>query len=244
MAEPLLKVEDLAIGYGRVEAVRGISLEVNAGEFVTIIGSNGAGKSSTLKALAGVHKPTGGSVKFDGKSVQSCQAHEMVLRGLALVPEGRHVFADQTIEDNLLLGAYLYAGRDKGGVRDDIERMFDLFPRLKERRAQFAGSLSGGEQQMLAIARGLLSRPKLLMIDELSLGLAPKILDFLFPVLADLNRQGLAILLVEQLAARALSVSTRGYVMENGRIVASGPSQQLAQDASVMEAYLGKQKTS
>lgn len=244
MSEPLLKVEDLAVAYGRVEAVRGISLEVNAGEFVAVIGSNGAGKSSTLKALARVQKPTGGSVIFDGKAVQGCQAHEMVIRGLAMVPEGRHVFADQTIEDNLLLGAYLHTGRDKGGVRDDIERMFDLFPRLKERRTQFAGSLSGGEQQMLAIARGLLSRPKLLMIDELSLGLAPKILDFLFPVLADLNRQGLAILLVEQLAARALSVSTRGYVMENGRIVASGPSQKLAQDANVMEAYLGKQKTS
>lgn len=244
MSEPLLKVEGLSVAYGRVEAVRGISLEVNAGEFVAVIGSNGAGKSSMLKALARVHKPTGGSVLFDGKAVQGCQAHEMAVRGLAMVPEGRHVFADQTIEDNLLLGAYLYAGHDKGGVRDDIERMFDLFPRLKERRAQLAGSLSGGEQQMLAIARGLLSRPKLLMIDELSLGLAPKVLDFLFPVLADLNRQGLAILLVEQLAARALSVTTRGYVMENGRIVASGASLQLAQDANVMEAYLGKKKAS
>lgn len=242
MAEPLLKVENLSVAYGRVEAVRGIFLEVNAGEFVAIIGSNGAGKSSTLKALAGVHKPAGGSVVFDGRAAQGCPAHEMVARGLAMVPEGRHVFADQTVEDNLLLGAYLYAGRDVSGVRDGIVHMFDLFPRLKERRAQLAGSLSGGEQQMLAIARGLLSRPKLLMIDEVSLGLAPKVLEFLFPVLAGLNRQGLAILLVEQLAAHALCVTQRAYVMENGRITASGPSKQLAEDPSVMEAYLGKRK--
>ena len=244
MSEHILKVTNLAVAYGRVEAVRGISLEVKAGEFVSVIGSNGAGKSSMLKALARVLKPSGGSILFDGKDVQLCQAHDMVVRGLAMVPEGRHVFADQTIEDNLLLGAYLYVDKDKAGVRDDIGRMLDLFPRLKERRTQLAGSLSGGEQQMLAIARGLLSRPKLLLIDELSLGLAPKVLDFLFPILVDLNRQGLAILLVEQMAARALAVTTRGYVMENGRIVASGPSRQLAQDSNVMEAYLGKQNRS
>ena len=244
MSDPILKVTDLTVAYGRVEAVRGVSMEIKAGEFVSVIGSNGAGKSSMLKALSRVHKSSGGSIVFNGKDAQRCQAHDMVIQGLAMVPEGRHVFPDQTIEDNLLLGAYLFARSDKAGVRDDIGRMFDLFPRLKERRTQLAGSLSGGEQQMLAIARGLLSRPKLLMIDELSLGLAPKVLDFLFPILADLNRRGLAILLVEQMAARALAVTTRGYVMENGRIVASGPSRHLAQDSNVMEAYLGKQKGS
>lgn len=239
MTEQLLRAENLSVAYGRVEAICGVSLSVNRGEFVAIIGSNGAGKSSTLKAIAGVVKPTTGEILLEGKPVQGLPSHEMAKRGIVLVPEGRHVFADQSVEDNLLLGAYLHSSKTS---RDDhdLERMYSLFPQLGERRAQLAGSLSGGEQQMLAIARGLLARPKLLMIDEVSLGLAPKILDFLFPLLTQLNRDGLSILLVEQLATEALAVASRTYVMENGRVTMEGPSSQLAHDPRVMEAYLGK----
>ncbi|WP_454753863.1 ABC transporter ATP-binding protein [Cupriavidus necator] len=241
MSDPLLKLDGVSVNYGRIEAARAVSLEVYEGEFVGIIGSNGAGKSSTLKAIAGVVKPVSGAITFAGIPVHGRGAHEMVACGIAMVPEGRYVFADQTVEDNLILGGYIHAQR-KGvaSLRGDIDRIYDLFPRLKERRLQAAGSLSGGEQQMLAIGRGLLSKPRLLMIDEVSLGLAPKVLDFLFPVLKELNRQGLAILLVEQLAVQALSVTTRAYVMENGRITMSGPSAQLARNPAVMEAYLGK----
>lgn len=241
MSAQLLKVDRLSVSYGRIEAARNISLEVREGEFVGVIGSNGAGKSSTLKAIAGVVKPAGGTVTFDGREVHGRASHDLVANGVAMVPEGRFVFADQTVEDNLILGAYIHVRRGGlAGVESDLARVYDLFPRLKDRRTQLAGSLSGGEQQMLAIGRGLLSRPKLLMIDEVSLGLAPKVLDFLFPVLRDLNRQGLAILLVEQLAVQALSVTSRAYVMENGRITMSGRSDQLAKDPKVMEAYLGK----
>jgi len=242
MTVPLLKVENLCVNYGHIEATRGISIEVGEGEFVGVIGSNGAGKSSTMKAVAGVIKPVSGTIQFAGKPVHGLQSHEMVRRGVALVPEGRFVFADQSTEENLILGGFVQAERNGvGAIREDIDRMYQLFPRLKERRSQLAGSLSGGEQQMLVIARGLMSRPRLLMIDELSLGLAPKILDFLFPVLVELNRQGLSILLVEQIATRALAVTTRAYVMENGHVKLSGVSSQLAHDPAVMEAYLGKQ---
>ncbi len=236
-AAPLLEVRDLSVVYGRVEATRKVSLTVNAGEFVSIIGSNGAGKSSTLKAIAGVVRPAAGEIKIEGNPVRAQESFEMVKRGVVLVPEGRHVFADQSVEDNLLLGGYL---RGKTEVADHIEEIFEIFPRLKERRLQLAGSLSGGEQQMLAIARGLLARPKLLMIDEVSLGLAPKVLQFLFPILTRLNQEGLSILLVEQLATEALAVTHRAYVMEHGEITISGESQSLAHDPRVMEAYLGK----
>jgi branched-chain amino acid transport system ATP-binding protein len=242
MSEPLLKVENLCVNYGHIEAARGISIEVGEGEFVGIIGSNGAGKSSALKAIAGVVKPASGSITLAGKAVQGMASHEIVRLGVALVPEGRFVFADQSVEDNLILGGFIQAqGSGVAALRDDIDRMFQLFPRLKERRTQQAGSLSGGEQQMLVIARGLMSHPRLLLIDEVSLGLAPKILDFLFPVLVDLNRQGLSILLVEQIATRALAVTSRAYVMENGNVKLSGRSSDLAKDDAVMEAYLGKQ---
>jgi len=236
-ATPLLEVRDLSVVYGRVEATRGVSLTVNAGEFVSIIGSNGAGKSSTLKAIAGVVRPASGEIRIEGAPIRAQESFEMVKRGVVLVPEGRHVFADQSVEDNLLLGGYL---RSKAEVTDHIEEMFEIFPRLKERRLQLAGSLSGGEQQMLAIARGLVAKPKLLMIDEVSLGLAPKVLQFLFPILTRLNRQGLSILLVEQLATEALAVTHRAYVMEHGEVTVSGESQALAHDPRVMEAYLGK----
>jgi branched-chain amino acid transport system ATP-binding protein len=244
MTAPLLTVANLSVSYGRVEAVRGVSIDVGRGEFVAMIGANGAGKSSLLKAISGIVRPAAGAIRFDGMIIDGRPSHEMVRHGIALVPEGRLVFSDQSIEDNLLLGGYTRIPLvGKRAVREDIEAMFDLFPRLKERRRQLAGSLSGGEQQMLAIARGLVSKPSLLMIDELSLGLAPRVLDLLFPVLVQLNQQGLSILLVEQLAARALAVATRGYVVENGRIVATGPSRELANDPRVVEAYLGKQQS-
>jgi branched-chain amino acid transport system ATP-binding protein len=235
----LLEVEKLEVAYGRIEAVRQVSLTVEEGEFVGVIGSNGAGKSSTVRAIAGVVAPAEGSIRFAGETVTGRPSHAMVARGLAMVPEGRQVFADQTVEDNLLLGAYLRLKKDKT-ARGDLQRMYELFPRLEERRTQIAGSLSGGEQQMLAIARGLLSRPRLLIIDELSLGLAPLLLDLLFPVLAKLNRDGLSILLIEQMASYALAVTQRTYVMETGRVLMDGPSAALANDKRVMEAYLGR----
>ena len=239
MTAQLLHTENLSVAYGRVEAARGVSLTVETGEFVAIIGSNGAGKSSTLKAIAGVVRPASGKIVLQAEPIHGLRSHEMVKRGIVLVPEGRHVFADQSVEDNLLLGAYLHGGK----AGHDLDRMYSLFPVLGDRRAQVAGSLSGGEQQMLAIARGLLARPKLLMIDEMSLGLAPKILDFLFPLLVRLNQEGLSILLVEQLATEALAVASRAYVMENGRVTIEGPSSELARDPRVMEAYLGKRAT-
>lgn len=234
---PLLEVSDLSVVYGRVEATRSVSLAIYAGEFVSIIGSNGAGKSSTLKAIAGVVRPSKGKILLDGLAIQGLPSHEMVKRGIVLVPEGRHVFADQSVEDNLLLGGYLRESRD---VINGIAEIYDLFPRLRERKQQLAGSLSGGEQQMLAIARGILAKPKILMIDEVSLGLAPKILQFLFPVLTELNKKGLSILLVEQLATEALAVTSRAYVMESGEVTISGNSSDLSNDPRVMEAYLGK----
>jgi branched-chain amino acid transport system ATP-binding protein len=234
---PLLEVIDLSVVYGRVEATRDVSLKIYPGEFVAIIGSNGAGKSSTLKAIAGVIRPSRGNILLEGMPIQGLPSHEMVKKGIVLVPEGRYVFADQSVEDNLKLGGYL---RDSRDVNNGIAEIYDLFPRLKERKDQLAGSLSGGEQQMLAIARGILAKPKILMIDEVSLGLAPKILQFLFPVLTYLNEAGLSILLVEQLATEALAVTSRAYVMEGGKVTISGNSTDLTHDPRVMEAYLGK----
>ena len=238
--QPLLEVERLSVTYGQVQAVREISLQVLPGEFVSIIGNNGAGKSSTLKAIAGVVKPAGGTIRIQGTEVQGLPAHRIVRMGLSLVPEGRQVFADQTVDDNLRLGAYSRRRDRESAVDADIERMVELFPLLGERRTQVAGSLSGGEQQMLALARGLLSRPRLLMIDEMSLGLAPRVLETLFPVLERLNRDGLAILLVEQLATMALRVAHRGYVFENAEISISGSARSLAQNRQVIESYLGR----
>lgn len=234
---PLLEVNDLSVVYGRVEATRDVSLKIYPGEFVAIIGSNGAGKSSTLKAISGVIRPSKGSILLEGMPIQGLPSYVMVKKGIVLVPEGRYVFADQSVEDNLKLGGYL---RDRRDVNNGIAEIYDLFPRLKERKDQLAGSLSGGEQQMLAIARGILAKPKILMIDEVSLGLAPKILQFLFPVLTHLNKAGLSILLVEQLATEALAVTSRAYVMEGGQVTISGNSTDLTHDRRVMEAYLGK----
>ena len=241
--ETLLEVRKLSVTYGHVEAVREVSLTVKSGEYVSIIGNNGAGKTSTLKAIAGVVKPAAGEISFDGEPITGLASHDIVKRGLSMVSEGRLIFADQTVEDNLFLGAYSRAGgAGSREVADDLERMFELFPVLKERRRQIAGNLSGGEQQMLALSRGLLSRPRLLMIDEMSLGLAPLVLEILFPVIENLNKEGLAILLVEQLATVALQYADRGYVMENSRILLSGTTKELANDDRVIEAYLGRRK--
>ena len=240
--EPLLEVRKLSVTYGHVEAVREVSLTVKSGEYVSIIGNNGAGKTSTLKAIAGVVKPAAGEISFDGEPITGLASHDIVKRGLSMIPEGRLIFADQTVEDNLFLGAYSRGGTGSSEVADDLERMFELFPVLKERRHQVAGNLSGGEQQMLALSRGLLSRPRLLMIDEMSLGLAPLVLETLFPVIENLNKEGLAILLVEQLATVALQYADRGYVMENSRILLSGTTKELANDDRVIEAYLGRRK--
>jgi branched-chain amino acid transport system ATP-binding protein len=236
----ILEVSGLRVSYGRIEAVRGVDLVVNQGEFVGVIGSNGAGKTSLLRATSGVLKPAGGSIRFAGHDATGEPSHRMVARGLAMVPEGRMVFADQSVRDNLMLGAFVHMKGDAAGVAREMEQVLEMFPRLRERIDQLAGTLSGGEQQMLAIARGLLSRPKLLVIDELSLGLAPKILDLLFPVLTGLNGKGLSILLVEQMASYALAVTHRTYVMEQGRILFDGPSRDLARDPRVLDAYLGR----
>jgi branched-chain amino acid transport system ATP-binding protein len=240
MTVPILKVEKLKVAYGRIEAVREVDLEIQPGEFVGIIGSNGAGKTSTLRAISGVKAPAFGSVTFRGEEIGGLPSYAVVARGIALVPEGRMIFADQTVDDNLLLGGYLRLGKQEKELNEDRDRILEMFPVLRQRLAQPAGSLSGGEQQMLAIARGLVSRPTLLIVDELSLGLAPKILDLLFPVLSDLNKKGLSILLVEQMASYALQVTHRTYVMENGRVLMHGKSADLARDPRVLDAYLGR----
>lgn len=240
MTDVLLKVKDLKVAYGRIEAVRRFDLEVRRGEFVGIIGSNGAGKSSAMRAISGARLPSAGSIRFDGMEIAGLPSHVVVSKGLAMVPEGRHIFGDQTVADNLILGAYLRSRRGKGQqLAADMDRILDLFPVLKARLHQAAGTLSGGEQQMLAIGRSLLSRPTLLIVDELSLGLAPKVLDLLFPVLIDLNRAGLSILLVEQMASYALQVTHRTYVMENGSVLMEGASETLVDDPRVLDTYLG-----
>jgi branched-chain amino acid transport system ATP-binding protein len=237
---PLLEATGVRVSYDRIEAVRGVDLTVATGEFVGIIGSNGAGKSSLMRALSGVLRPAGGTIRFAGEATTGLRSHQLVARGLSMVPEGRMIFADQSVAENLQLGGYSRMRKDPAGVAEDMERVLGLFPRLRERLTQEAGTLSGGEQQMLAIGRGLLSRPRLLVIDELSLGLAPVVLDLLFPVIAALNRDGLSILLVEQMASYALAVTHRTYVMENGRMLFHGPSAELADDPRVLDAYLGR----
>jgi branched-chain amino acid transport system ATP-binding protein len=243
MSEALLDIRDLELRYGAAIAVRGISLKVNRGQFVAVIGNNGAGKSSAMRGATGLVRPSGGHVYFRGEDTTNLSADRKVARGLVMVPEGRLLFPDQTVEDNLILGAYLHGGLKQQESRATLEKVLALFPRLKERLQQQAGSMSGGEQQMLAIARGLMARPELLVIDELSLGLAPKIVDQLMAVLTTLNREGLTILLVEQLASYALSVADYGFVISNGRIAREGAASELLRDPEVMEAFLGKKKS-
>ncbi len=234
----LLEVRDLRVAYGRIEAVRGISFTVDRGEVVALIGSNGAGKTTTLRTLSGLLHPVGGEISFDGERVDGMPAHRLVARGMAQAPEGRRIFPRMTVQENLDLGAYL---RSDGDVGADLDRVRGLFPILAERRAQAAGTLSGGEQQMLAIGRALMSRPRLLMLDEPSMGLSPIMMRHIFETLAELKAQGMTLLLVEQNAQAALRLADRGHVLETGRIVLSGTSDRLLADDDVRKAYLGEE---
>ena len=235
MSDPVLKVENINVYYGSIHAIKGISFEVYEGEIVTLIGANGAGKSTTLNTISGLLHPTTGSVYFLGESLAKIQPHKIVEKGLAQVPEGRRVFAQMTVQENLEMGAYTQTT----GLHEDLEKVYTLFPRLKERMNQTAGTLSGGEQQMLAMGRALMSRPKLLMLDEPSMGLAPILVEQIFDIIADLHRTGATILLVEQNAQMALSIANRGYVMETGRIVTTGTGSELLASEAVRKAYLG-----
>ena len=234
---PLLEIERLSVNYGAIQAVRDLSLHVDEGEIVTLIGANGAGKTTTLRAVSRMLRPVAGSLRFGGRDITRIPADEAVKIGIAQSPEGRQVLARQSVQDNLELGAYTRS--DGAGVRQDIERMYGRFPRLGERRSQLAGTLSGGEQQMLAIARALMSRPKLLLLDEPSLGLAPIIVREIFDIIRELNEQGTTILLVEQNAKLAMQASHRTYVLEAGQLTFSGPSAELINDERVLHAYLG-----
>ncbi len=232
----LLEVRGLKIAYGGIQAVRGIDLHVGEGELVALIGSNGAGKTSTLKAIAGLQPMSAGQVHFDGGNLKSVEAHQRVSKGIALVPEGRGVFSRLSVSENLLMGAY---SRSDTGIKEDLLRMYDLFPRLVERRDQLAGTLSGGEQQMLVMARALMSRPRLLMLDEPSMGLAPLMVKKIFETIKEVAAQGMSILLVEQNARLALQAAHRGYVMESGAITLSGGASELLGSDAVRRAYLG-----
>ncbi|SIQ34657.1 ABC transporter ATP-binding protein [Halanaerobium kushneri] len=236
----MLKAEDLKIHYGHVEAVKGISFEVEAGEIVTIIGSNGAGKSSTLRGISNIEDKAGGKVIFQGEDITSLPAHEIVDKGICHVPEGRHIFSQLTVEENLYMGSYSKTDQTKAEYQDKLARMYDIFPRLKERRNQDGGNLSGGEQQMLAIARGLMMDPVIMMLDEPSLGLAPLLVEQIIKLIKEINEDlGTTILLVEQNARKALSIAHRGYVMETGNIIMSDRREKLINDPKLAEAYLG-----
>lgn len=237
MTSPLLDVHNLEVAYGGIRAVRGVDLCIAPGELVALIGSNGAGKTTTLKALAGLLHPAGGKIIYAGQTVQNLAAHQRVAQGIALVPEGRAIFARLSVQENLLMGAY--SRHDHREVAADLARMHELFPRLAERNHQLAGTLSGGEQQMVAMARALMSRPRLLMLDEPSMGLAPLMVQKIFETIRDISAQGMSILLVEQNARLALQVAQRGYVMESGSITLSGQASDLLGSAAVRRAYLG-----
>jgi branched-chain amino acid transport system ATP-binding protein len=243
MSDFLLELQKLELRYGAAVAVRDISLGVKRGQLVAVIGNNGAGKSSMVRGATGLVRPSGGKVYFRGEDTTALSADRKAARGLVMVPEGRLLFPDQTVEDNLILGAYVHGGLKNRASRAALQRVLELFPRLHERMQQQAGSLSGGEQQMLAIARGLMAQPELLVIDEISLGLAPKIVDQLMKVLTALNREGLTILLVEQLATYALAIADYGFVIANGRIAHEGPSATLSRNPDVIDAFLGKKKS-
>ena len=238
MAEALLEIKGLKVAYGGIQAVKGIDFEVRAGELVSLIGANGAGKTTTLKAITGMQPITDGQIVYQGRPVQGRGSHELVRQGLAMVPEGRGVFTRMIITENLLMGAYIR--RDKKGIETDIERVFAIFPRLKERRDQLAGTMSGGEQQMLAMGRAMMCNPKLLLLDEPSMGLSPIMVDKIFEVVSDIAGQGVTILLVEQNAKRALQLAQRGYVMDSGTVSMAGSASDLLHDPRVRAAYLGE----
>ncbi|MDR2768009.1 MAG: ABC transporter ATP-binding protein [Treponema sp.] len=233
----MLKVQDLTVHYGAIQALKGISFEVAKGEIITLIGSNGAGKSTTLNGISGVVKKSAGKVEFSGQDVSAMAPDRLVAFGLVQVPEGRRIFANLSVRDNLEMGAY--SRKDRQGIKDDFDVVYGIFPRLKERAKQIAGTLSGGEQQMLAMGRALMSKPTLLLMDEPSMGLAPILVDEIFAVIRRINQAGTTILLVEQNAYKALSVASRAYILETGNIVKSGPAQDLMKDDSVKTADLG-----
>jgi branched-chain amino acid transport system ATP-binding protein len=237
-SKTLLQVSALQVAYGGIQAVKGVDFEVREGELVTLIGSNGAGKTTTMKAITGTLPLAGGDITYMGKSIRGQGPWDLVKQGLAMVPEGRGVFTRMSIMENLYMGAYIRD--DKQGIEDDIEKMFAIFPRLKERRTQLAGTMSGGEQQMLAMGRALMSRPKVLLLDEPSMGLSPLMVDKIFEVVQDVYAQGVTVLLVEQNASRALSIANRGYVMESGIITMHGDAKQMLNDPKVRAAYLGE----
>ena len=235
MSEAILKINDLKVNYGGIEAVKGISFDVPAGEIITLIGANGAGKSSTLRAIAGLVKPASGNIVFEGDDITGKDPTAIVTKGITLVPEGRKIFPDLTVLENLRIGAYLR----NDDLTDDLNWVYDLFPRLKERSWQAGGTLSGGEQQMLAVGRALMSNPKLIMMDEPSLGLAPIIVRGIFDIIKEINKQGVTVLLIEQNANMALKTADIGYVMETGRITMSGAGSELLTNEEVKKAYLG-----
>lgn len=233
----MLEVNDLHVFYGAIHALKGLSFQLKQGEIVTLIGANGAGKSTTLNSVSGILHPRHGTVTFEGEEITHTPAQTIVTRGIIQVPEGRKIFATLSVYENLDLGAY--TRNDKSEIEKDMEMVFERFPRLKERKNQLGGTLSGGEQQMLAIARGLMARPKLLLLDEPSMGLAPILVEQIFDIIQDINKQGTTILLVEQNAQMALSIADRGYVLETGKIVLEGPAQELLENPMVEAAYLG-----
>ncbi|AET88399.1 MULTISPECIES: ABC transporter ATP-binding protein [Caballeronia] len=234
----MLKVKGLQVNYGGIQAVKGVDLEVGQGELVTLIGANGAGKTTTMKAITGLKPYSGGDIEYMGQSIKGVPTHELLKRGLAMVPEGRGIFARMSILENMQMGAYLR--NDTDGIQKDTERMFGFFPRLKERASQYAGTLSGGEQQMLAMARALLSRPKLLLLDEPSMGLSPIMVEKIFEVVREISKEGLTVLLVEQNARLALQAANRGYVMDSGTVTMSGDAKIMLDDPKVRAAYLGE----
>ncbi len=238
MNDTILKISNLKVAYGGIHAIKGIDLEIREGELVTLIGANGAGKTTTMKAITGLQSWVSGEAQYLGKSIKGVPSHALLKQGLAMVPEGRGVFSRMTIVENLQMGAY--SRNDTAGIATDIERMFEIFPRLKERAAQLAGTMSGGEQQMLAMARALMSKPRLLLLDEPSMGLSPIMVEKIFQVVRDISAQGVTVLLVEQNARLALMAADRGYVMESGLITMSGNAKEMLDDPKVRAAYLGE----
>ncbi len=234
----LLEVKDLKVSYGKIEAIKGISLNVNKGEIVTLVGANGAGKTTLLKTISGILKPSAGVINFEGKDIQSIAPHNRVLEGVCQAPEGRGIFPGMTVLENLEMGKYARPNW-KNELAEDLDRIYILFPRLKERQSQFGGTLSGGEQQMLSIGRALMSRPRLLLLDEPSMGLAPMFIQQIFSIIREIQTQGVSILLVEQNAAQALSCANRAYILETGNIVKEGAGKDLLNDGAIKKAYLG-----
>lgn len=236
----MLKVDNLVVAYGGIEALKGVSIQVPEGKIVTLIGANGAGKSTLLRTIMGLVKPESGSIEYDGKVISGLNSQQIVQNGITLVPEGRRVFANLTVLENLKIGAYMRS--DKEGIEADIKWIYDLFPRLEERSWQMAGTLSGGEQQMLAVGRALMCRPKVLMMDEPSLGLAPLVIKDIFRIIQEINKQGMTVLLIEQNANMALKIADIAYVLETGKITMTGSGQELLENPDIKEAYLGKKK--